>query len=389
MKISFLIRNLLRSLYANKRQSLLTMGSLIIGIVSVLLVLSLGNGVNNSISKQLDDVTGGKNTFTINYVSSGDSGGITNNDAKRIKLLKNISSAELGVNPLLNIVQVSNGIDDKKKSANYDELSEKYSKRDQNVHLYSGESLRKVLSMGKATVAIKNTFAKKLFSSKNILGKTIEISGNNYVISTIYTGAEETPDILMSPKVYKQFKEFSPQYNQVKITYEGNKVEAKKLVISYLSKHGELNYDGTYEVEDVHQVVKQINKTTSLATNLIAGVAGISLVVAGFGVMSATYSSISERTSEIGLRRAFGAKRSQIRNQFMLEGLFMTTISSILSLFLVEGLSVFLGDSMGIRLIITWSNVLVSVVVPAVIGLVFTYFPAVSASNKNVLTLLR
>lgn len=389
MKIAFLISNLLRSLYANKRQSLLTMGSLIIGIVSVLLVLSLGNGVKNSISKQLDDVTGGENTFTINYVSSAGQGGITENDAKRIEELKNISNANLGVNPLLNIVQVSNGVDDKKKNANYDELSEKYSKQDPNVHSHSGDSLKNILAMGKTTVAIKDTFAQKLYSSKDILGKTIEIKGENYVISSLYTGAEETPDILMSPKVYEQFKEYSPQFNQVKITYKGNKVEAKKLVLNYLSKHGEFNYDGNYELEDVHQVVNQINKTTSLATNLIAGVAGISLVVAGFGVMSSTYSSIAERTSEIGLRRAFGARKSQIRNQFMLEGLFMTTISSVLSLALVESLSIFLGDSMGIRLIITGSNILVSVVVPAAIGLIFTYFPAVSASNKNVLTLLR
>ena len=221
------------------------------------------------------------------------------------------------------------------------------------------------------------------------MGKIVSIGGDYYKISAVYKGNEETVDILLTKKMFLRNTGYRNTFNQAKIKYRGNKNKAEKQVLKYLERYASSKKKGVYEIEDLHQVVGQINRTTSLATNLIAGVAGISLIVAGFGVMSATYSSVAGRKSEIGLRRAFGAKKSSIRNQFIIEGLFLAFVSSVISVIFVLVISRLLGNSMGVRLIVTRENIVTAVLVPSVICFVFTYFPAVSASRKNVLKLLR
>ena len=391
MKLTFLLKSLFKSLRANKRQSLLTIGSLVIGVVSLLLVLSLGNGVRQSIIQQLNSVTGGRNTFTIYCTNYKEGAGFTENDRQRLMGFSNIENVELSINPQLNTVSVKLPGDRSKDGSvmNYDQLSSKYSKKNSDVKLISGKALSLIQQSNENEIAIKDTTSEKLFHTTNSVGEIVSIGGDYYKISAVYKGNEETVDILLTKKMFLRNTGYRNTFNQAKIKYRGSKNKAEKQVLKYLERYASSKKKGVYEIEDLHQVVGQINRTTSLATNLIAGVAGISLIVAGFGVMSATYSSVAGRKSEIGLRRAFGAKKSSIRNQFIVEGLFLAFISSFISVVFVLVISQLLGNSMGVRLIVTRDNILTAVLVPSVICFIFTYFPAVSASRKNVLNLLR
>lgn len=391
MRLTFLLKSLFKSLSANKRQSLLTIGSLVIGVVSLLLVLSLGNGVGQSIVQQLNSVTGGRKTFTINCTNYKDGAGFTENDRQRLMGFANIQNVELSINPQLNTVSV-HLLGDRSMDGsvvNYDQLSSKYNEKNNDIKVISGKALSEIQQSNGNEIAIKDTASKKLFPTTSSEGELVSIGGDYYKISAVYQGSEETPDLLVTEKMFLRNISYRNHFNQAKIKYRGSKSKAEKQVLKYLERYGSSKKKGTYEVEDLHQVVGQINRTTSLATNLIAGVAGSSLIVAGFGVMSATYSSVAGRKSEIGLRRAFGAKKSSIRNQFIVEGLFLAFISSFISVVFVLVISQLLGNSMGVRLIVTRDNILTAVLVPSVICFIFTYFPAVSASRKNVLNLLR
>ena len=391
MRLTFLLKSLFKSLSANKRQSLLTIGSLVIGVVSLLLVLSLGNGVGQSIVKQLNSVTGGRKTFTINCTNYKDGAGFTENDRQRLMGFANIQNVELSINPQLNTVSV-HLLGDRSMDGsvvNYDQLSSKYNEKNNDIKVISGKALSEIQQSNGNEIAIKDTASKKLFPTTSSEGELVSIGGDYYKISAVYQGSEETPDLLVTEKMFLRNTSYRNHFNQAKIKYRGSKSKAEKQVLKYLERYGSSKKKGVYEIEDLHQVVGQINRTTSLATNLIAGVAGISLIVAGFGVMSATYSSVAGRKSEIGLRRAFGAKKSSIRNQFIVEGLFLAFISSFISVVFVLVISQLLGNSMGVRLIVTRDNILTAVLVPSVICFIFTYFPAVSASRKNVLNLLR
>ena len=391
MRLTFLLKSLFKSLSANKRQSLLTIGSLVIGVVSLLLVLSLGNGVGQSIVQQLNSVTGGRKTFTINCTNYKDGAGFTENDRQRLMGFANIQNVELSINPQLNTVSV-HLLGDRSMDGsvvNYDQLSSKYNEKNNDIKVISGKALSEIQQSNGNEIAIKDTASKKLFPTTSSEGELVSIGGDYYKISAVYQGSEETPDLLVTEKMFLRNTSYRNHFNQAKIKYIGSKSKAEKQVLKYLERYGSSKKKGVYEIEDLHQVVGQINRTTSLATNLIAGVAGISLIVAGFGVMSATYSSVAGRKSEIGLRRAFGAKKSSIRNQFIVEGLFLAFISSFISVVFVLVISQLLGNSMGVRLIVTRDNILTAVLVPSVICFIFTYFPAVSASRKNVLNLLR
>ena len=391
MRLTFLLKSLFKSLSANKRQSLLTIGSLVIGVVSLLLVLSLGNGVGQSIVQQLNSVTGGRKTFTINCTNYKDGAGFTENDRQRLMGFANIQNVELSINPQLNTVSV-HLLGDRSMDGsvvNYDQLSSKYNEKNNDIKVISGKALSEIQQSNGNEIAIKDTASKKLFPTTSSEGELVSIGGDYYKISAVYQGSEETPDLLVTEKMPLRNTSYRNHFNQAKIKYRGSKSKAEKQVLKYLERYGSSKKKGVYEIEDLHQVVGQINRTTSLATNLIAGVAGISLIVAGFGVMSATYSSVAGRKSEIGLRRAFGAKKSSIRNQFIVEGLFLAFISSFISVVFVLVISQLLGNSMGVRLIVTRDNILTAVLVPSVICFIFTYFPAVSASRKNVLNLLR
>ena len=391
MRLTFLLKSLFKSLSANKRQSLLTIGSLVIGVVSLLLVLSLGNGVGQSIVQQLNSVTGGRKTFTINCTNYKDGAGFTENDRQRLMGFANIQNVELSINPQLNTVSV-HLLGDRSMDGsvvNYDQLSSKYNEKNNDIKVISGKALSEIQQSNGNEIAIKDTASKKLFPTTSSEGELVSIGGDYYKISAVYQGSEETPDLLVTEKMFLRNTSYRNHFNQAKIKYRGSKSKAEKQVLMYLERYGSSKKKGVYEIEDLHQVVGQINRTTSLATNLIAGVAGISLIVAGFGVMSATYSSVAGRKSEIGLRRAFGAKKSSIRNQFIVEGLFLAFISSFISVVFVLVISQLLGNSMGVRLIVTRDNILTAVLVPSVICFIFTYFPAVSASRKNVLNLLR
>ena len=391
MRLTFLLKSLFKSLSANKRQSLLTIGSLVIGVVSLLLVLSLGNGVGQSIVQQLNSVTGGRKTFTINCTNYKDGAGFTENDRQRLMGFANIQNVELSINPQLNTVSV-HLLGDRSMDGsvvNYDQLSSKYNEKNNDIKVISGKALSEIQQSNGNEIAIKDTASKKLFPTTSSEGELVSIGGDYYKISAVYQGSEETPDLLVTEKMFLRNTSYRNHFNQAKIKYRGSKSKAEKQVLKYLERYGSSKKKGVYEIEDLHQVVGQINRTTSLATNLIAGVAGISLIVAGFGVMSATYSSVAGRKSEIGLRRAFGAKKSSIRNQFIVEGLFLAFISSFISVVFVLVISQLLGNSMGVRLIVTRDNILTAVLVPSVICFIFTYFPAESDSRKNVLNLLR
>ena len=389
MKIKFLLKELVNSLCANKRQTLLTMGSLMIGIMSILLVLGLGNGVQDSISRQIADVTGGEKGFIVSFISKQDGYGFTEKDQERLEGLTSVKKVSLKNDATVNDAILKFNGTGKHEQITYDQISEKTLSTTKDISLIAGRKLTSLTKNGVRTIAIKKELASKLMHAGNILGKQVSVNGTNYDIASIYEGVVETPDVLMSRQAYLMTRGLKDQSNRIKVTYRSSRLRTERAVMNYLNKYGDNSSMGRYQLLNVQQIVSQLNRNTSLATDLIAGVAGISLIVAGFGIMGSTYSSIAERKNEIGLRRAFGAKRKDIRNQFMAEGLLMTITASIIFVVLVKAASLMLGRSLGIPIIITWNNMLVAVLIPNIIGMIFTFFPAMSASKKNVLDLLR
>ncbi|RAQ28556.1 ABC transporter permease, partial [Enterococcus faecium] len=168
---------------------------------------------------------------------------------------------------------------------------------------------------------------------------------------------------------------------------EPDKVTSK--VINQLKEKGSLKHLGEYEVLDTAMLTKGIGQILSTITYFITAVAGISLFIAGVGVMNMMYISVSERTKEIGIRRALGATRKSIMLQFLLEGLILTLSGGLIGYLLGMALAYSVGSLIKVNVSLDLFTILLAVGVSSVIGLVFSVMPASEAAKKDLIDILR
>ncbi|WP_234984610.1 ABC transporter permease [Pilibacter termitis] len=159
--------------------------------------------------------------------------------------------------------------------------------------------------------------------------------------------------------------------------------------LKLLRNKGNNRLSGTYETFDMSALTDGIGNVLSMLTYFISAIAGISLLIAGVGVMNMMYISVAERTKEIGIRRALGAKRRDIRLQFLLEGVFLTVIGGIIGYifgFLVAlTISVFLP----FQVAPDFFTLSLALGVSGFIGILFSVIPANKAANKDLIEILR
>src|SRR5262249_15445531 len=128
---------------------------------------------------------------------------------------------------------------------------------------------------------------------------------------------------------------------------------------------------------------------TGTLTLLLGAIAGISLLVGGIGIMNMMLTTVTERTREIGLRKAIGAKKNDINRQFLTEAVTLTLIGGIIRILLGVGLSLIVSLTGAVKTTISWQAILLAFGVSAIIGIAFGYYPARRASNLNPIEALR
>ena len=165
--------------------------------------------------------------------------------------------------------------------------------------------------------------------------------------------------------------------------------EVAKKILDKLKKQGSLRNQGTYQSFDSSFLTKGIGKVLSTITYFISAVAGISLFIAGVGVMNMMYISVSERTKEIGIRRALGATQRSIMIQFLLEGVMLIFTGGIIGYLLGMVVAYSIGAIMKIGIQIDFFTISIAVGVSTLIGLVFSVMPAREAAKKDLIDILR
>lgn len=165
--------------------------------------------------------------------------------------------------------------------------------------------------------------------------------------------------------------------------------EVANKILDKLKKQGSLRNQGTYQSFDSSFLTKGIGKVLSTITYFISAVAGISLFIAGVGVMNMMYISVSERTKEIGIRRALGATQRSIMIQFLLEGVMLTFTGGIIGYLLGMVVAYSIGAIMKIGIQIDFFTISIAVGVSTLIGLVFSVMPAREAAKKDLIDILR
>ena len=412
------VRLAFQGIWSHKMRSFLTMLGIIIGIASIIAIVSTIQGTNNALRDQL--VGSGNNTVEVSLSSGGeeytiyDSSSIpkgvpqvSDDTRQKILALANVENVTCYTSRF-----VSDGV-----YYNDNALTEFYiyGVDDQyfdtvGYHLQSGrEFLQEDYDEYHRVVIMDQTAKENLFHGESALGKTVEINKQPFtVIGIVYETQSYEPDI-QNVEDYDTYDDGSngmffipketwpiifeydePENVIVKATSTDEMTKAGQRTANILNETiTATNSSVTYLAEDLLGIVKNQQKLANTANMQLIWIAGISLLVGGIGVMNIMLVSVTERTSEIGLKKAIGARKSAILWQFLTEAAVLTSMGGLLGVAAGIAMSQLIHKFSGIEVGINVPAAIIAVVFSMVIGIVFGLLPSVQASNLDPIEALR
>ncbi len=375
-----------RSVIAHKIRALLTTLGVVIGVASVILLLSLGNSAKAEAANQIRSI--GSNLV---FVSVNDSQGVL----PSIWLDELKSSGQMAaVSELIqgNTSYQVNGTDIAVSvsgvNQNYGYIS--------NLSLSSGRFLSSVdIDNNLAVVVVGSKIPNQLFPGLDPIGQTMVIKGVPFKVIGVNKARGTTFSGDMDMMVYipldyagSIFTNFGGQRTFYIASNSEKTVDTTiNKVTNYLK--ATMPSETLYRVFSQSQILSVMNTLMSLLTTLLAGIASISLLVGGIGIMNIMLVTVRERTREIGVRKALGAKRSQILFQFLIEAVIITMLGGIIGLIISYiGASIIQYFS-SFKVTIGLDSVVLSLVFSITIGIVFGIYPANKASTLEPVEALR
>lgn len=258
-----------------------------------------------------------------------------------------------------------------------------------NLTISSGRLLSQIdIENNSKVCLLGNDIAETLFSLSDPVGQSIKIDGDNYTVIGVLTAVGSSmgsniDDMLIIPFTTAKYLGSDTSINSlyIKVSDENKVEQTTTLIENFIeSLLGITTDDFSVSSQDsMLDTMDDINNTLSL---LLGGIASISLIVGGIGVMNVMLVSVTERTKEIGIRKALGAKRKDILIQFLIEALVLCILGGIIGICAGLGIGTLLGK-MGYSFMPSASIVLIAFLSSAVIGTVFGIFPANKASKLN------
>lgn len=394
------IRTAFESLFANRMRAALTMLGVIIGTMSVVLLLALGAGVTEYFNKQF--ATFGSNQITLSPDNSVAGARLTNNDVKALRdSVVGVKRIVPQVSGNLNVVVGTNG----KSFSIVGTTPENFAMRTiavQEGQLFTDEDNE--TRMRNAVIGYQAAI--DLFGTQSPVGETILINSVPFkVVGVTEKKGSAGPggssdDNVFVPLTVAQEKLFTTRsggvnsVSQITVEASDSKQSAKVTqdIAEVLRQQHNLLFGQSddFRVFDQSSTLSTINGILTALQIFLAAIGAIALLVGGIGIMNIMLVSVTERTREIGVRKAIGATPGNIRLQFLVEALVVTLIAGIIGVLAAAGLSWVIGLVQDfIRPIVQVNAVIVAVGVSVLIGVVFGIYPAYRASNLQPVEALR
>lgn len=386
MKLSNIIKDALKNIKSNKLRSSLTMLGLIVGISSVILLVGIGSGASNNVNNQISNL--GTNIVTIR-INNNDTG-FKYNELSEFTMLDNISN----ITPLKNIsTTVSRNTSSSSNTSviatdqNYIDIMNLKLNSGRNISIIDIENKNKVCIIGYDT-------ASTYFGLTSPVGEEIKINGDNYTVIGVLKENGESNGVSVDESVIIPFSTLTYLNQDSKINNLYVKVDNEdKIDITIINIENKIRNmldisSDYFTVTSSSTMLEAMNNISNTMSLLLGGIASISLIVGGIGVMNVMLVSVSERTKEIGIRKSLGATKRDILILFLIESLTLCIIGGILGI--VFG--ILLGELSTLfdyNFIVSKFIVLLSLGVSILIGLVFGIFPAYKASLLNPIDALR
>lgn len=395
--IKDIIRMSFQNLKMNKMRTFLTTLGIIIGIASIIALITIGQGVTSSVIEQLSGLGG--NRVTVSITDTKAIPGFTDSNLREFTALENVE----GISPSLRSYKPVTLVPGETNSLyNYVYTSSASVMGVNNYYfsLFAGGNLKAGRAINDDDVAFSThvcvlgeTVWKNLYGNYDPIGETIRIQNMDFVIVGILNNLVG----LETRGNYSVIVPYTVAMTDLQMglitTFDAivSDTESMNITVSQMSDLCADIVGSTqgYSVTNQQEVMDIVVTITDLILGMLAGIAAIALLVGGIGIMNMMLVSVSERTTEIGLRKALGAKPSVIMTQFLVEAVIISILGGILGVALGVSIAYVASLLIGYKFTFQMTTVLLAVGFSAAVGLIFGILPARKASKLNPIDALR
>jgi len=378
----------LKSIWANKMRSFLTMLGIMIGIFAVAVLISVAQSSTSSITDSIEDE--GTNQITISLPGRRVQSAFDLNDVEEIGELEGVAYVAPYASSMVTLKNSTESMDINVTASNdvYDDIN--------NYNLMSGRWISENDEDSRLRVMVVGIdVAEELYGTTDVVGEKISMDGTSFTIIGVL---EEQGDSMMGsgdevafiPYATGQRLFGSADITSIYVgTTDSDSVDAAMSAIEnfMLAKSG--GDDSQYNIFSSSAMLEMLNETTQTLTYLLGAIGGISLLVGGIGIMNIMLVSVSERTREIGVRKAIGATRANIMVQFLIEAIIVSALGGAIGVVLAQlGVNI-AGQIMEMTISLDSVVVLAALGFSVIVGVVFGIYPAAKASKMNPIEALR
>ncbi len=378
----------LKSLKTSKMRSFLTMLGIIIGVAAVIILTSMVGSMKQLMVDEFESM--GTDLISVSITGRGGNRMVEPEDMEE---LAEESDNLLAVSPNVTIpAYVKNGNENQSVTCigtgeNYHEIN--------NLEVDSGRYLSYIdVERRQKTCAIGSYVAQSVFQGENPVGQVIKLNGYSFTVVGVMAEKADSTEGSQDDRIYLPYtvaRTLTPMSRISSYSFSAQDKDSVDAAISDIKAALLKVYqsDDYYSVTSVSAIMDVMDELTGTLTLILVGIAGISLLVGGIGIMNIMLVSVTERTREIGVRKSLGATPFNILSQFVVEAATTSCCGGALGIAIGIGGAYLLCSMMDMKTVITMFSVFIAFSVSAAIGIAFGYFPAKKAASLNPIDALR
>lgn len=379
----------------NRMRSFLTILGILIGVTAIIALITIVQGVTSEVTDQFAALGTGK--VTVQAVGTELKRGLTAQDLSSIAALENVS----GVSPTVSLIASALTESAWEEDATVEGKSDVYFTHTADLVARGRPINRLDVDSKNAVCLMDQAMMEKLFFAEDPIGQSVFISGIEHTVIGVLSDAGSSDVMSQAMGGNADGKIIVPYTDAMRLSGVHN-VTSLEVHIADADRTDEtidaleqlllatFNYkEDSYSVINMQSLLDTMNTMVSLMTALLAGIASIALLVGGIGIMNMMLVSVTERTTEIGLRKALGAEPGQIQVQFLIESFALSLLGGLIGMVLGLLISWVFSIAIGTAFTVSTMAIVLGVGFSAAVGILFGWTPARKASNLNPIDALR